>query len=494
MAAKTVTALQGSKVSSRLEENRSFIEKELGFGVSFDVIIKEVSFGGKEAFMLAIDGFFQAQVMTELTLYLLRSRREDLVPHTTEKLLTRRIGYLETQTETDLDKVVERVLSGFTALFVDGESEAILIEARTYPGRMPEDPELEKVLRGPRDGFTETLLVNTTLIRRRLRDPRLRTEVIPVGRRSRTDVAVLYIEDIANPGLVEKIRQGLKDIVVDGLPMAEKSLEEFLTGRKKWWNPFPVVRYTERPDIVAVHLLEDHVVVISDTSPVAMILPATFFHHIQHAEEFHQDVVVGVFFRIIRSIAVLLAWIGTPLYVALALSHDMLPKSLEFIGPREDAKVPLFLQFIFGELGVELIRMALIHTPTALATSLGVIGAILLGQLAVQVGLFTNEAILYVALSALGFFAIPSAELGAAIRLMRLGLLVMAGIWRLPGVALGIVLNFLLLLRTKSFGLPYLWPFIPYNPKALVHVLVRQPIPVIQERAGVLRPIDPTRR
>lgn len=494
MTPEGVTALQGRPVSRKLEENRAFVEKELGFGISYDVIIKDLSLAGKGAFLLAIDGFFQAEVMTEVTHFLLRSRREDIVPFTTEKVFTRRIGYLEAQTESDLDKVIERVLSGFIALFIDGEPEVILIEARTYPARPTQEPELEKVMRGPRDGFTETLLTNTALVRRRLRDPRLRTEVIPIGRRSRTDICLLYIEDIASPKLVKKIKQDLKNVVVDGLPMAEKSLEEFLTGRQKWWNPFPVVRYTERPDIVATHLLEGHVVIMVDTSPVAMILPATFFHHIQHAEEFHQDVTIGIFFRIVRFVALLLAWIGTPLWVALALSHDMLPKSLAFIGPKKAASIPLFLQFLFGELGIELIRMALIHTPSALATSLGLIGAVLLGEMAVKVGLFSPEAVLYVTLSALGFFAIPSAELAAAVRLMRLILLVFAGLWRLPGVALGLLLNFLLLLRTKSFGIPYLWPLIPYNPKALIHVLIRQPIPVIQERAGVLRPIDITRR
>ncbi len=481
-------------ISRRLEDNREAVERELGFGVSFDVIVKDLTVAGRDAFLLAIDGFVNTLVMTEVIHFLQRTRREDLVPLTAEKLDARRIGYIETDTTDDLDLVIERVLSGFIALFVDGQEECVLVEARVYPGRQPEEPELEKVLRGPRDGFTETLLFNTALVRRRLRDPKLRAEVIPVGRRSRTDVALLYIEDVTNPHLVADIRERVRQIRVDGLPMAEKTLEEFLTGRRKWWNPFPVVRYSERPDVVASHLLEGHVVLLVDTSPVAMILPVTFFHHVQHAEEFHQDVVIGVFFRLVRFLAVLLAWVGTPLWVALALSHDLLPKSWSFIGPKEPAEVPLFLQFIFGELGVELIRMALIHTPSALATSMGIIGAILLGELATRVGLFTPEAVLYVALSALGFFAIPSHELAAAVRLMRLLLLVIAGIWRLPGVLLGLVLNFLLLLQTRSFGVPYLWPLVPFDGPALLHVLFRQPQPAIAVRPSILRPRERARR
>lgn len=481
-------------ISRRIEVNRAAVERDLGFGVSFDVIIKPLKVAGKDAFLLAIDGFVNTLVMTEVTHFLLRTRREEVAPLNVEKLDARRVGYIETDTSDDLDEVIERVLSGFIALFVDGEEACILIEARTYPGRQPEEPALEKVLRGPRDGFTETLLFNTSLIRRRLRDPKLRTEVLTVGRRSRTDVALLYIEDVTNAHLVADIRERIRQIRVDGLPMAEKTLEEFLTGRRKWWNPFPVVRYTERPDVAATHLLEGHVVIVVDTSPVALILPVTFFHHVQHAEEFHQDVTIGIFFRSVRFIALFIAWILTPLWVAVALSHDILPESLAFIGPKKPAEVPLFLQFIFGELGIELIRMALIHTPSALATSMGIIGAILLGQLATQVGLFTPEAVLYTALSALGFFAIPSHEMAAAVRLMRLILLVLAGVWRLPGFLLGLGLNFLLLLRTRSFGVPYLWPLIPFNGPALLSVLIRQPQPSIATRPSILHPKERARR
>ncbi len=494
MGGQQATAVQGRPVSRRLEENRAFIESEMGFGKSFGVVIKDLSLDGKAAFLVAIDGFFQGQILNDVIRYLMGLRREELGPVTAERVLTRRLTYIEAERSQDLDRAVERVLSGFTALFIDGEDEVLLVEIRAYPGRMPEEPSLEKVLRGPRDGFTETLLFNSALIRRRLRDPRLRLEVIPVGRRSRTDVCVAYIEDIASPGLVGDIKRQIKRISVDGLPMAEKSLEEFLTGRVKWWNPFPVVRYTERPDIATVHLLEGHVVVLVDTSPVALILPATFFHHVQHAEEFHQDVTIGIFFRFVRWLALLVAWIGIPVWLALALSHDLLPKGMEFIGPKKPGTVPLFLQFILAELGIEFIRMSLIHTPTGLSTSLGIIGAVLMGQLAIQVGPFSPEAVFYGAVSAVAFFAIPSHELAAAVRLMRLALLVLVGVWKLPGLAVGLVANFLLLLRTRSFGVPYLWPLIPLDVEALVHVLLRQPVPIMQHRLQMRRLKDMTRR
>lgn len=481
-------------VSRYIEDNRAYIESELGFGKSYDVIIKDVSLDGKEAFLAAIDGFFQGQILNDVIRFLMGLHREDLGPVTVERLMARRISYIEGERTNSLEKVVRQVLAGFTALFIDGEEEAILIEVRAYPGRMPEEPSLEKVLRGPRDGFTETLLFNTALIRRRLRDPRLRLEVLPVGRRSRTDVCVAYIEDIADPGLVSDVKKKIKRISVDGLPMAEKSLEEFLTGRVKWWNPFPVVRYTERPDIAAQHLLEGHVVVLVDTSPVAVVLPTTMFHHVQHAEEFHQDVTIGTFFRFIRWVALAIAWFGTPVWLALATSPEILPKALKFIGPKQPGTVPLVVQFFLAELGTELIRMSLIHTPTGLTTSLGIIGAVLMGELAIKVGLFSPEVVLYSAISALAFFATPSHELAAAVRLMRFALLILVGIWKLPGLAVGLLANFILLLRTRSFGVPYLWPLIPFDAQALVHVLLRQPVPLMKDRFEMTGLRDKSRR
>jgi stage V sporulation protein AF len=480
-------------VSPRLEENRRRVRERLGYGVTYDVLVKDLEIGGREAFLLGIDGFVDTQVMNQVAMFLLSTEREEIAPLSAGRVERRRLGFIETERTPDFDRAVELVLAGQIALFVEGLEEAILIDARSYPERQVGEPAQEKVVRGPRDGFVETLVRNTALLRRRLRDPSFRAEIFPIGRRSRTDVALVYLADLASPRILENVRQRLHRIEVDGLPMAEKSLEEFLTAERKWWNPFPVVRYTERPDVAAVHLLEGHVVILVDTSPVAMILPASFFHHIQHAEEFHQDVAVGVLFRLARYLALLLAWVGTPLWLALALGREALPEPWRVIGPKQPSTVPLMGQFLIGEGVVELIRMALIHTPTGLTTAMGVIGAVLLGQLAVQVGLFNAEAVLYVTLSALGFFAIPSPEMASAIRLCRLVYLVAAGVGGFTGLGAAFLLTLLLLLLTDSFGLPYLWPLWPPHLPALAHVLFRQPVPAVKRRLPFFRQKDPTR-
>jgi len=332
---------------------------------------------------------------------------------------------------------------------------------------------------------------NTALVRRRIRDPRLRVERFQVGRRSKTDVALLYLQDVANPELVAQIRRQLKDIQVDAIPMAEKSIEEYLQSRPgQWWNPFPLVRYTERPDVAAVHLFEGHLVILVDTSPAAIILPVTFFHHIQHAEEYREDVAVGTYLRVVRFLGIMVAWLGPPLWVALVLSKDILPPQLQFLGPKKPGTVPLPLQFFIGELVLDLVRLALIHTPEPVSTALGFIGTVLLGEIAAQVGLLASETVLYVVLAALGGFATPSVEFAMAVRLMRLLLLGAATVFRLWGVAVLFTLQLAFLGFTRSFGVPYLWPLVPPDWGALKAVTLRLPLPARHVRPSILKPTE----
>lgn len=478
------------KLHKKFQENLDYLAEKMGVGESFDVIVREIEIGGKEAALLYIDGFVKDQVMFILE-FLFYLDREDIVPEPVDKLYKRCIIHFEVERVDTLDEVVKNVLSGPIALLVDGEREAIIIDNREYPARGPEEPDIERVTRGSRDGFTETLVFNTALIRRRIRDPALRIELLQVGSRSQSDIALVYIKNIANPGTVELLRERIKKISIDGLPMAEKTVEEFLTLGT--WNPFPQVRYTERPDVAAIHLLEGHIIVLTDTSPSAIIAPATFFHHIQHAEEFRQNAVVGGYLRWVRYLGVILSLIITPLWLLFVLEPGLLPPQLSFIGPQELTPVPILVQLLLAELGLDLVRMAAIHTPSALATALGIIAAFMIGDIAIGVGLFTGEVILYMAVAAVGTFATPGYEFAFAIRLMRLLLLVAVGLWQLPGLVFGLLLVFLILLRTKSFNVPYLWPLIPFNGKAMLDIIIRRPVPYKGTRPSFLKPQDPER-
>jgi stage V sporulation protein AF len=407
---------QDIELNSDYDRTLDLIKKELGEGESFDIVVREFKIAGQKSALIGIDGLIKDDVMTWImqSLFLLKDSRSEHIKST----LQTAIPYIELSREDNIDELLYLVLSGSVLLVVDGLKELLVIDARTYPSRNPEEAEIERVVRGSRDGFTETIVFNTALLRRRVRDPKLRIKMMRVGRRSKSDVCLCYIKDIADPDLVATISSKIEAIEIDAVPMAEKAIEELIVPGN-WWNPFPRVRYTERPDVAAAHLFEGHVLVMVDTSPSVIIAPATYFHHIQHAEEYRQNPVVGSYIRGVRFLAVMASIIITPLWMLFALSPELLPDFLEFIGPKKIGQVPVFIQFIIAELSLDLIRMAAIHTPSPLATALGVIAALLIGDIAVNIGLFAPEIILYTAVVAVGSYCTPSYEMAMANRLVR---------------------------------------------------------------------------
>ncbi|MEK3853154.1 spore germination protein [Cytobacillus sp. FSL H8-0458] len=478
-------------VKVSLKDNIEYLRDALGVDKSFDVIQLDVEYAEREMALYLVDGFVKDDILHYLMKMLAGLDAAQLEGDALSRLIKTYIPYVEVETTDDLDKVVDMVLAGPTALVVDGIDEVILIDARTYPVRGPQEPDIERVVRGSRDGFVETLVFNTALTRRRIRDRTLRMEYMQVGRRSKTDVVVSYIEDIADPDMVRKIKESISKIDTDGLPMAEKSIEEFISGRH--WNPYPMVRYTERPDTAATHLYEGHVCIIVDGSPSVIITPTTFWHHLQHAEEYRNKPLVGAYLRFVRFLAVWASIFLLPLWYLFAIEPQLLPDALSYIGPNDTGELPLVVQFLMIELGLDMLRMAAIHTPSALATALGLVAALMIGQVAVEVGLFINEVILYLAIAAIGTFSTPSYEMSLANRLIRIGLLISTSIFHTYGYVVGILLMIIMLARMKSFGVPYLWPFIPFNLRAFRDVLLRSPIPLKNRRPRFLHPKDPDR-
>jgi len=483
--------LEVKKLSHDLQKNVEYMNRILGVEKSFDVIYRKLHYAGKDFALYFVDGFAKDDIMNQIMRYLGQVEPKDIAPNTLKSLFETHIGYLEVEEVDNFKMIVSQVLAGPLALFVEGENKAILIDARTYPARGPQEPDIERVVRGSRDGFVETLIFNTALTRRRLRDPSLRMEYMQVGERSKTDIAIAYLEDVANPDLIDLIKEKIDKIEIDGLPMAEKTLEEYLFPNH--WNPYPMVRYTERPDVASVHLLEGHVLIYVDTSPSVMITPTTLFHHVQHAEEYRQKPIVGAYLRWIRFIALILSIFLLPLWYAVVKDPSFLPDSLQFLEPKKAGKISLFWQFMFAELGLDIMRMAAIHTPSSLATAMGLVAAIVVGQMAIDVGLFTKEVILYLAIAGIGTFATPSYELSLANRIIRIILLIFVHFFGITGLIIGILLWFLMLVFSKSLDTPYLWPLIPFNGKALLDVIVRSPMPYKNKRLRMLSPKDPDR-
>jgi stage V sporulation protein AF len=479
-------------LAREIEINKQVLNSAVGIGISFDTVMREMTFGGKSFALLYLNGFVKDIIMVQVLKELSRLKPEETTVDLVRKLLETYVVHIQVSTKETVEDCIDQVLSGQLVLLVDGETKALVIDARTYPARNPEEPDTERVVRGSRDGFTETLLTNVNLTRRRIRDPRLRMEIVTVGKRSKTDVCVAYIEDVADPGLVTSVKSLLNQIEVDGLPMGEKAVEEFIN--RKSWNPFPLARYTERPDVASTHLLEGHVLVFVDTSPSVMITPTTYFHHVQHAEEYRQTPVIGGYLRWIRFLGIIASLVFLPLWMMYVMQPDLLPESLSFIGPREAGKIDVFWQFIFAEIGIDLMRMAAVHTPSPLATAMGLIAAVLISEIAMKVGLFIPEVILYLAVAAIGTFATPSYELSLANKLARLSLLLLTYLFKAPGLVVGLTLWIIILAYTRSLNTPYLWPFIPFNFPALVQILFRTPVPYMKRRPSLVHPQDSTRR
>lgn len=454
------------------------LEKILGIlqpEKSFDLVCRNTEIAGRRCTLLFVDGMIKDEVMEKMLEYFLKlapSVWED-VPDM-QSFARRIIPYVEVADEDRLEAACTAILSGNLGLFIEGFSACALVDVRTYPVRGVEEPEKDKVLRGSRDGFVETVVFNTALIRRRIRDPKLVMSIQSAGESSHTDIVVCYMEDRADLELVGRIKERISHIQVQGLTMSQESLAEALISTK-WHNPFPKTRYTERPDTASAALLEGRIVVLVDNSPSAMILPSGIFDFFREADDYYFPPITGTYLRITRIVIFLLTLFLTPLWLLLAEHPQWIPPWLAFIGVSEPNGVPILAQLLVLEFAVDGLRMASTNTPSIMSNSLSIIGALLLGDFAVQSGWFVPETILYAAFTAIANYAQPSLELGFAFKFARLGLLILTGCFGLWGFLGGTVLFLIILCSTRTLsGKSYLYPLIPFNARDFKRVFVRR--------------------
>lgn len=462
-------------LSTDLSENRKKICNRLPVGRSFDLIERELNIGGKQALLYFVDGFIKDEIMEKVLAFLLKLTPEDMEKATdADAFIHSCISYIETAAEADLDALCTQILSGPCALLIDGYDKAVMMDTRTYPARTTEEPEKERVMRGSRDGFVETVVMNTALIRRRIRDPKFVAEMITVGERSKTDVAVCYIQDIANPKEVEEIKDKISRVKVKSLTMNQESLTECLI-RRRWYNPFPKVRYTERPDVAAASILEGSIIVLVDNDPSAMILPTSLLDFIQEPDDYYYPPVVGGYMRFVRNLVFLSTLVVTPLWILILQNLNRLPQSLQFLGLSESNSIPVIVQLLILEVAVDVLRLASVNTPNMLGNSLSIIGALLLGDFAIKSGWFVPDTILYMAYIAIAGFAQPSIELNYAVKFMRILLLLItyfAGIW---GFVFGLILVGIIVASNKTVtNKGYLYPLIPFDWKSLKEHVLRE--------------------
>lgn len=464
-------------LSKNIDENYKKITSKLQIKKSFDLVAREVCIGNRKSYLFFVDGLIKDEVMERILNKFFSITKEQMnETKNITSFMNNFIAHIEVDKENSIEKIVSSVLTGPMAIIIDGFDDAIILDVRTYPARGIEEPAKEQSLKGSKDGFVETLVMNTALIRRRVRDENLVFEMISVGNKSKTDIAIGYIDGLAYADELQLIKDKLNKINVRSLTMGDQSLVETLT-KSKWYNPFPKIKTTQRPDIASAHVLEGKIVLVIDNSPNIIILPVSIFDFMQEADDYYQPIVTGNYLRVIRNFTLLVTLILTPLYLLLIEYLYKLPAWLQFISPEKGYAVPLVIQFILLEIAVDSLKLASLNTPGALGMSLSVVGALILGDFAIQTEWFIPDTILYMAIVALGGFAQTSVELGFAIKLCRILILILTGIFDIWGFIAGLIIVVLLIATNKTItGKSYIYPIYPFNANALKYLLFRMPI------------------
>ena len=448
----------------------------LGVGRNYDISERTLLIGGRDAHLYFLDGYGKDAVIERiLSVFLALTPEQMETAADMDQFASRFATYGETGTENDVETIVTSALLGKCVLLIDGMDRALLFDAKSYPARGVTEPSDGKVLRGSHDGFTEIVKQNSALIRRRIRDPKLVMENHQVGTRSKTDVVLCYLDDKVDREALGQIRERLASIDVNSVSMGQESIAEAM-HRPQWFNPFPRVRYTERPDAAAASVMEGSIILMVDNSPSVMILPTSFFDFIQETNDYYFPPLVGTYLRFVRFFVFLASLVITPLWYLAMMNPEHIPPYLTFIGIEEPNGVPLLLQLLLLELIVDLLKLASLNTPDVLSTSFSMLGALILGDFAVRANWLVPEVLVYIAFVAIANFAQPSFELGYAFKLMRMVLLVLSALFSIWGFAAGIVFMLVLIVTTEPLAGHYLYPLYPFNAKAMKHLLFRQPI------------------
>lgn len=465
------------KFSTDYMENVQTLDQLLGVGRSCDMVSRDYLIGGRRARLWVVDGFGSDSILERMGAFWLTLKPENVVGLTEmQDFLDRYITFSESNVTFDISDAVTSVFLGKSLLAVEGLAGVALMDAKGYPSRSVHEPPDGKVLRGSHDGFVEAVVPNMALLRRRIRDPHLTMEGHKVGSRTHNDAVLCYLDDKVDQDLLRKLRGKLLGLDVRSLSMAQESLAEAIRP-KQWYNPFPKVRYTERPDAAAASIMEGSIVLMVDNSPSVMILPTGFFDFTQESNDYYFPPLVGTYLRVLRVTVFLLSLFITPAWYLMVSEPNRLPGWLNFLSSPEPVSLSLLSQLLVVEFLIDVLKLASLNTPDSLSNSFSMLGALVLGDFAVQAGWLGPEVLVYMAFVSVAGFAQPSYELGYAFKLLRVALLLVTAAFDVWGFCLGVVGIFVLLCTTKPLvGKGYLYPLVPFNGKALLRLLVREPI------------------
>lgn len=465
-----------SELSNRLDENITTLKKLLPIGTSFDLVTRDLYLGETKSYWLGINGFCKTEILQQIfsdlqnPLYTQDQQVKDLVRYVNAK-----IGYAQVSFTDSWDVILRNVLSGPSVLFVDGFSQAVLIDVRTYPTRGVAEPDAERITRGARDGFVETMLFNTNLIRRRIRSPHLTFSIHNVGTESKTDVAIAYLNNCVNQELLNRLTETIDKLQVTSLTMGAKSLEELLI-KKRWWNPLPSIQLTERPDVACSYLLEGHILVIVDNSPIVLIFPCTVFQFTQSAEDYYKSPLVGTYFRLVRFLCIPVSLLLMPLFLLLTAYFPDLSESWQLVSTAE-LTTPRLIFYVFAvEFILDLFKYSASLSSSRFSGSLSIVGGLIIGDIAVSLNWASVEVLFYAAVTLLASLSLSSVEFSDALRVYRIFLILATGFFGLYGFIISMTLVSLSIITTPTFGgMSYFWPLFPLNCKALKRLLFRTP-------------------
>lgn len=368
------------------------------------------------------------------------------------------------------------VLSGDTVILLEGYRTAIICETRGGEQRSVSEPSSQLVVRGPKDGFVESVATNISLIRRRIKSPKLRLEYMKIGTETQTHVALMYMKGIAGEDLIREVRERLHKIALDEV-LESGFIEELI--QDKTFTPFPTIYNSERPDVAAGNLLEGRVVIIVDGTPFVLILPAVFTQFFQSAEDYSQRFDIAILMRVIRYVSFLVLILGPSVYLALTTYHyEMIPTTLliNLLSQRENVPFPAFVEVLLMETAFEILREAGVRMPRVIGQTVSVVGALILGTAVVEAGIITPIMVIVVALTGIASFAIPAYNMAIAGRLIRFAFLIMASMFGFYGITLALIVLVAHMNSLRSFGIPYLSPFVPLSVKGQKDTILRLPL------------------
>ncbi len=465
------------KLSANLEENIRQAHAFLPIAKSFDIVTRDLCLGEAKGYWIGINGFLRVEILQQIfsdlqnPIYMQNMKIEDI-----KEYMEAKIGYVQASLSDDWDDILRNLTSGPSVLLIDGFAQAILLDVRTYPARSITEPDAEKVTKGARDGFVETLLFNANLIRRRIRSPRLTFEILSVGSESKTDVAVAYLDQAANPELLGHLKETLRSLPVTSLTMGSKSLEELLV-KKKWFHALPSIFLTERPDVACSYLTEGHIAVIVDNSPAVLILPCTIFQFTQSPEDYYKSSLVGTYFRLVRFLCIPISLILMPLFLLLTAHFPQLSAKWNLLST-EPLPGPTIIFYVLAiEFLLDLFRYSATLRSSQFSGSLSIIGGLIIGDIAVELNWASMEILFYAAVTMLASLSLSSLEFADGLRLYRIFLILTTAFWGIWGFAIGLILVFLSVITTPTFGgMSYFWPLFPFNWTALRTLLFRYPV------------------